>query len=594
MAGDLVNLFRAALDGMMMRRDWPPAATSLSALQKHPFTKAMGSPTNLWPDNSAPAPEIRSWPQKIKNSAPGQKKELYLGIADLPLVLNLLAAAGLKPPGRDFLATQVISTAGVFDLKKLLAQVHKTVRQPGSKPGEPPSQSFTVLPQMPEGQSASASQSDTAPPLRLPPEQLPHWQALFVRAGMSPQAAERIFASASAREQGLSLVKLNAWLAERANAPEPASPPPLTSLTAQPAYARQWHRLALSPADFPQLCVLLQQAGAAPEVLAQLRDRPQPSADAPVRLAEIWSILKSQPRPDSTMPVPPGDSSTPPPLEQLTAWRELLLRAGMPPALAEQLVATLEHKTNRDFCAALLDLAPSAAEASREATSPKPVFWITKYLYDGEASVSLSASQQPENNFSPASGRSDPEPRFPPDQVNNPGKVSDPAAFPDPSSAAVPVSTPESKPASETLAANTWNLIRHQVKEGILRQAQPGATVLRLALNPPELGTLHLQLSLKGNLLQVTAVTVNPAVAQAVERHLVELQQGLAQQGLTLEKLQVYLTANQLPDQLLGAAGFAWELNSKLPKGRIETFAPRAEGKAKMQKLNRRRINYYV
>ena len=103
--------------------------------------------------------------------------------------------------------------------------------------------------------------------------------------------------------------------------------------------------------------------------------------------------------------------------------------------------------------------------------------------------------------------------------------------------------------ASGASVQQTWNAMRGQLQQGILSAAQSGSSQLRLALNPPNLGQLQVNLSLRGDVLQATVVTGNSSVAAAVNTNLADLQQTLAQHGLNLQHVQVVMASTSLEQQ---------------------------------------------
>lgn len=77
-----------------------------------------------------------------------------------------------------------------------------------------------------------------------------------------------------------------------------------------------------------------------------------------------------------------------------------------------------------------------------------------------------------------------------------------------------------------------------QVQTGVLGHLRPGENQVTLTLSPPEMGKLHLTLNLKGETVQVTAVTSHQAVAEAGAAGMQQLAEALNQQGLTLTQFQ--------------------------------------------------------
>lgn len=67
----------------------------------------------------------------------------------------------------------------------------------------------------------------------------------------------------------------------------------------------------------------------------------------------------------------------------------------------------------------------------------------------------------------------------------------------------------------------------------------PGATRLRLALEPASLGELVIELLMRGSQLQGRVMTGNQAARDLILAHLDELRDALARQGIQVGELQV-------------------------------------------------------
>jgi hypothetical protein len=78
-----------------------------------------------------------------------------------------------------------------------------------------------------------------------------------------------------------------------------------------------------------------------------------------------------------------------------------------------------------------------------------------------------------------------------------------------------------------------------QLGQRLVLMSANGEQRTRLNLHPPELGRIHIEISLEGNRLSAVLVTETQAVKELMESHLGNLRQHLAQHDLHLESFQV-------------------------------------------------------
>ncbi|MDD3581820.1 MAG: flagellar hook-length control protein FliK [Desulfobacca sp.] len=406
-SGEIVNLFQMALNSMLVRQDQPRSTTFLSAGDEQPLTQVPTAEFDPLPDCRSTSPEISSWTQKVKKTDGDQTKEIYLESAELPLVFNLLLQAGIEPAQLQALAADLPQTTGGINIKELLARV-ATARL-GTQSLSGPTDNLST------GTNATSTNQHLAHNLpgegltsrRISPEQLPQWQALLQRAGLSPQSIQAFFSAPQVQQAGISIEQLNNWLQSatgKVNAPANGETT-LSASTSSPTYRRIWEGLALSAVDLPRLQVLLQQAGAPTAALTAL-DNQAVSPQAPLQLAEIWSTLKDHQikdfgdaaasRPTLALTKVSNPTST---QEYQTALGELLVKAGMEPATVEKLMAQIDSNAAANKFEALLNLAPPELAPAKEVREPQPLYFMTQYLNQDRSTVTAATrSGQPSLN----------------------------------------------------------------------------------------------------------------------------------------------------------------------------------------------------
>ena len=94
--------------------------------------------------------------------------------------------------------------------------------------------------------------------------------------------------------------------------------------------------------------------------------------------------------------------------------------------------------------------------------------------------------------------------------------------------------------ARNLLPAYLINQVGKQISRSILR----GERVIRLQLKPPDLGTVKIEMNIKGNILKLGMIAENSSVKELLLSNVHELKQVLVEQGVKLDKLDVQINYN--------------------------------------------------
>lgn len=76
-----------------------------------------------------------------------------------------------------------------------------------------------------------------------------------------------------------------------------------------------------------------------------------------------------------------------------------------------------------------------------------------------------------------------------------------------------------------------------QLARSVLR----GERVIRLQLKPPELGTVKIEMDMRGNILKLGMIADNSSVKQLLLSNVHELREALVEQGVKLDRLDVHI-----------------------------------------------------
>ncbi|MGE4292526.1 MAG: flagellar hook-length control protein FliK [Desulfovibrio sp.] len=104
----------------------------------------------------------------------------------------------------------------------------------------------------------------------------------------------------------------------------------------------------------------------------------------------------------------------------------------------------------------------------------------------------------------------------------------------------------ESSAAAKTLQNTTAPKMLNQVQDALLKGTAGGGKRLTIQLNPQELGTLSVAITVKNKDVQATIRTDNAETAKLLSGHMEALKQSLEEQGLKVTKMEVQ---TQLPGQ---------------------------------------------
>lgn len=656
-SGPVSNLFRTALDKMLVQKDGVKASQNLISMKKEVLCSKVCD--DFFQEKKESDKSSAPKKERTKSTTPevsdGLEKKLSLEASDLPKVLDLLSRAGLGQEQLNSLAAQTPQKNGGFDLQDLLARAQESLT---GKSFSSENSNTQITASSTTGATANAKSglaNEQGKTFKLPAEQASQWQELFVKAGMTSDKVQNIFGSTETQSKGISLAELNTMLGvKKAGLGQEAS-------SAQKIDGLQWQGLALSSADLPKLTAMLEKAGVSTEAMKSLTERNQ-SPNAPIRLQEVWTVLKNQLQQSAaTQTVQSSQNQTN--LNQtnpnqtvqnqitnddLAAWKDMFLKAGLNEKQATELVQTLSPGSADKLLQGLVDLAPSDSNPKIVTNSPKPEFFISQNMAvqtptqgnNLNSNLNNGGAHPEQRNLSsgggPATRAVNKQENSPsPNSTNNPSYLAAPqggksnanqlndstleqeTVLPKAGGTAgvphelenMPFPGMASNPSSLTGLSQSfnntgvtggysrldiWEQFQSQLKDGLLQNLKPGESQLSLNLNPPELGNLQLQLSLKDNVLQATIMTANKSVAQAVEMHLTELQQALAQQGINVEQIQVQLSNSQSKEELAFNRGSSGEGQASNKKGKANWASPQKTAQSSSPGQSVGRINNYA
>jgi hypothetical protein len=93
------------------------------------------------------------------------------------------------------------------------------------------------------------------------------------------------------------------------------------------------------------------------------------------------------------------------------------------------------------------------------------------------------------------------------------------------------------RPENDTLPAYLIDQIGRQLSRSILR----GDRVVKLKINPPDLGLLKVDIDIKANILKLGMITENQTVKELLLSNIQELRESLGEQGVKLERIDIQL-----------------------------------------------------
>jgi hypothetical protein len=409
--------------------------------------------------------------------------------------------------------------------------------------------------------------------LKVPPDRVQDVQAFLLKAGISQEQVENLLNSPSFQEQGLTAQNVQAaWqndvqnslqqtLADSggqvkgASAQDSGQLTSLKDLTSQPDYQQLWQNLILPAKALGDLRVQLQQMGVPPDSLNNLNEQNYPQG---ISLTEVWQLLQQAPKSPlatSAAATDPTKGNTAPPSPLLISgandvekWRQLLVQAGMDPELAQTLVSGPAPANREELRTTLVQMAPPS-NSPQDLEIPKPLYlpenvrvrqvpWLQQgNLGQGQGSANGNLGQ----NLGSASKL--PEVNLPGTQdLNNFLALLTGGAPENSNTGLTPGATGATgQSVNALLTPEAREALWAQVQSGVLGNLKPGENQITLTLNPPDMGKLHLTLNLKGENVEVTAITTHPAVAEAATAGVQQLALALNQQGLVLTQCQFHL-----------------------------------------------------
>jgi flagellar hook-length control protein FliK len=248
----------------------------------------------------------------------------------------------------------------------------------------------------------------------------------------------------------------------------------------------------------------------------------------------------------NSTPLPEGGTD-------LEKWRQLLTQAGMDPELVQTLTSGLSPTNRGELQATLAQMAPSSTP--REQETPQPL-----YLPGSVRVRQVPLLQRMEPSLGKEGGNSNWGQNLgslPQAQIADLGgaahlntgttDLQNFLAYLNSNGAqSADLTGAQWATGSQAPAANSYltpearEALWSQVQSGVLGNLRPGENQVSLTLNPPDLGKLDLTLHLKGQIVEVTAITTHPAVAEAAAAGVQQLAQALNQQGLILTQFQFH------------------------------------------------------
>jgi hypothetical protein len=423
--------------------------------------------------------------------------------------------------------------------------------------------------------------------LKVPPDRLPQMQDFLLKAGIPPEQVENLLNSPQVQEQGLTAADVQAaWQKGIQNSLQQAfanSSSPLNSvqkLTSQADYQSLWQNLTLPPQALGDLRQELQKLGVPAESLTGLNQQNFPDG---ISLTQVWELIQQSDKASSAAAANGAANASDvldstPLLEggkDLAKWRQLLTQAGMDPELAQTLTSGsgFTPTTRGELRATLVQMAPSST--TQEQDIPKPLYLPTNVrvrqvpllqqnsagqgqgqgngFANGNANGNANANGSGNGNGNGNGNANLSQSLGFPTQAqtanlagttnlnNFLALVSNNGALPgDQAGATGATGEQVSTSVNSYLTPEVREALWAQVQSGVLGNLRPGENQITLTLDPPDLGKLNLTLNLKGETVEVTAITSHSAVADAATAGVQQLAQALNQQGLILTQFQFH------------------------------------------------------
>ncbi len=389
--------------------------------------------------------------------------------------------------------------------------------------------------------------------LKLTPERLQQVQAFLQKAGIPPEQVETLLNASQVQEQGLTASEVQAtWqksLKTTVKQALTASGSQLTvaqDLASQPDYQSQWQNLTIPAQSLGDLRQALQKLGVPPDALKDLNAQNFPDG---VPVTQVWQLIQQSGKSAyKSAPLLDGGAD-------LAKWRQLLTQAGMDPEVVQKLTSGPSPTNQADLRAALEQLSPQPTPQGEEGAKPL-------YLPQGVRVQKVPLSPQNDAGQGHGQGSGNLGQNLE-SQVQAQAQAASMTATANPNNGAADMQSffafLSSHASQQTGQAATWEVaggqttaavpyltpevkeaLWAQVQSGVLGNLRPGENQVTLTLNPPTLGRLDLTLNLKGQAVEITAITPHAAVAEAGNSGVQQLAQALGQQGLILTQFQFH------------------------------------------------------
>ncbi len=416
--------------------------------------------------------------------------------------------------------------------------------------------------------------------LKVTPDRVSQVQDFLLKAGIPPKLVENLLNSPQVQEQGLTAAQVQAaWLKgvqttlKETLAASGSQLTAVQNLTGQPDYQSLWESLTLPPQALGDLRLELQKLGVPGESLTGLNQQNFPNG---IPLSQVWELIQQSGQSSSGAANPEAATSNKvsnsmPLLNggtDLAKWRQLLTQAGMDPELVQTLTSGPTPITRGELQATLAQMAPTSTPQGEE--SPKPLYLpgslrvrqvpLLQQMEAGQGKggghgnlgKNLGSLPQAQTGnlgggAQQNTGTADLDSYLASFNSNSPQAADLPgvqaanlAGAQSPDHAGAQVAAGNQTFANSYLTPEAREALWSQVQSGILGNLRPGENQVSLTLNPPDLGKLDLTLSLRGQTVEVTAITSHSAVAEAAAAGVQQLAQALNQQGLILTQFQFH------------------------------------------------------
>ena len=456
--------------------------------------------------------------------------------------------------------------------------------------------------------------------LKIPQEQAPAVSSFLVSAGLPQAEVDRLLTPSSSGETSLTAADLMAaWqqshgqgqgiaggsgpASTQATAALPAAPTQAQTsqdIRQNPDYRALWERLTLPDSLLPTLRLALANLGGTPEALAQLDKEAQGHG---IPLTRVWGILQNlqNGQTGNSAGVQGGAAAGAANAQaavigQQTAsgaemqdWRQMLLQAGLPPEVVDQLAGRTSPVTEEQLKHNLLSMAPPE-EGPPVIDHPKPLylpgnlrmrpfFWQSQ---TGGEQPQEQAQAQLNGDGTEAGGQNSSQQLAALTAAAAPAQTLAMPAFaaqleglaqavPQPGS-----STGETSAVWGPFSPDIQEPLWAQLQSGVVSNLSQGENQVTISLTPPDMGQIQLSLQLNGQDLAVTAVATRPEVAAMANQAMPQLAEALAQQGLVLTQFQVHVQGQ--PGSPVTSVAASTRQKGSEPEGNLSTPSRRRAG----------------